>query len=636
MRFQGDNAAASAAFVRAACRGGAACADAHAECLAHFVTAAGRTSVIRARSPFQLRNHPPTLGRLVELPIDECRARRFDAPIKEYRMNRDSVARISAWLLAAICAGATFNAAAQDTFPIVRFRVVGNSALPQADIDRLLADSTGPARTLRDVQQAIDRLEAAYRAAGFAATHVSAPEQELTGGVVTLKVSESRLSHVIVKGNVHFDADNVRASLPGLQPGQPANLRAMSDSIQLANDNPAKQVGVTLAPAGADGDVDATITVDDHDPLRVIANLDNTGTPGSGRWRTGVALQHANLFGLDHVGTLAYTTSPDSPSGVHVDLWSLGYRVPLYGIGDSVDVLYGRSSVNVPGASPTLGGVLGFTGKGQVFGVHWNLFFARQGERSSKLVLGLDRRETDSSCNTAAGPVDSSDPVSSIAACLPYTTNPVSLTWYGQQQGTDATAEAYLGLSRNVASGSRYTNVDGQRDHYSYLTPGNRDTRDGFMALHGGGSITIALAGDWQARLAGSGQLASDPLLASEQFGLTGAAAVRGFEERAVATDSGAFVNAEFYTPDLAQRNALPGSLRALVFADGGHGFNSHVGASGIAASATVSSLGGGLRAGFGRDLSVRVDVARVGDAGGSATEHRGDWNAHVAAAYAF
>ena len=86
----------------------------------------------------------------------------------------------------------------------------------------------------------------------------------------------------------------------------------------------------------------------------------------------------------------------------------------------------------------------------------------------------------------------------------------------------------------------------------------------------------------------------------------------------------------------IAQRNALPGSLRALVFVDAGHGFNSHVGASGIASSATVSSFGVGLRAGFGRDLSARVDVARVGDAGGSATERRGDWNAHVAAAYAF
>jgi hemolysin activation/secretion protein len=321
---------------------------------------------------------------------------------------------------------------------------------------------------------------------------------------------------------------------------------------------------------------------------------------------------------------------------VHVDLFSLGYRLPLYRLGDSIDFLYGKSSVNVPGSSPTLGGVLGFTGKGQVMGVHWNLFFARQGERTNKLVLGVDRHETDSSCDANGTPVDTSGPTPSIAACAPYTTNPVSITWYGQQQGAGAVSDVWLGLSHNVASGARYTNVDGRSDHYSYLTPGNRDTRDGFTVLRGGASVTLAIPGGWQARLAGNGQLAGSPLLAGEQLGLAGAAAVRGFEERAVTTDSGAFVNVELYTPDVLQLYKLAGSLRGLLFADGGHGFNGHVDASGVAPSATVSSLGAGLRVAVGRDLSGRVDIARVGDAGGSATERRGDWNAHAALTYAF
>jgi hemolysin activation/secretion protein len=77
------------------------------------------------------------------------------------------------WLLAAACTSAAFSASTRDTFPIVRFQVVGNTLLPDADIQRLLAESTGPACTLRDVQQAIDRLDAAYRAAGFAAANKS-------------------------------------------------------------------------------------------------------------------------------------------------------------------------------------------------------------------------------------------------------------------------------------------------------------------------------------------------------------------------------------------------------------------------------------------------------------------------------
>jgi hypothetical protein len=45
-----------------------------------------------------------------------------------------------------------------------------------------------------------------------------------------------------------------------------------------------------------------------------------------------------------------------------------------------------------------------------------------------------------------------------------------------------------------MASGTRYTNVDGRTDRYSYLTSGNRDTRDGFVVLRGAAAFK-ALAG---------------------------------------------------------------------------------------------------------------------------------------------
>jgi hypothetical protein len=137
------------------------------------------------------------------------------------------------------------------------------------------------------------------------------------------------IASVTVTATNTSSADNIRASLAQLQVGQRAHLRAISGAIQLANDSPAKQVGVSLADGAAPGTIDAKVSVTDNNPLRVIATLDNTGTPASGTWRTGIALQHANLFDRDQVGTLAYTTAPDKPSGVRLELYSLGYRIPL-------------------------------------------------------------------------------------------------------------------------------------------------------------------------------------------------------------------------------------------------------------------------------------------------------------------
>jgi len=533
-------------------------------------------------------------------------------------------------------AAATSALAASEHFNITRFQVEGNTLLPPAEVERLVGPLAGPDRSFADIQLAIEALQQAYRKAGYSTVLVSVPEQELTGGAVKLLVRESVISSITISGNQHFDEANIRASLVRLQVGRTPSLGAISESIQLANESPAKQVAVTLAEGDKPGAIDAKVLVTDNKPLRIITTLDNTGSPSSGRWRTGVAVQHANLFNRDHVGTLAYTTSPDSPSGVHLNVYSAGYRIPLYAYGDSLDFIYGKSSVNSPSTSPVLGGLLGFTGKGDIYSLRWNHFLGRSGESTSKVVLGVDHKLVDSRCEVGGVTVSIAPPTPPIASCVPYKTTPLSITYSSQQEGADQVSGYSVGLSRNLPSGERYTNLDGRTDRYSYLTPGNRASRDGFMAARASASLYKALAGGWQVRVAGSAQYTDTPLLAGEQFGLTGSTLVRGFQERAVTADSGIVANAELYTPELSGRVGLPGQLRGVFFVDAGHGRNNNVGGTTVPGSVTVSSLGAGLRYVLSRDFSLNVDLARVNNAGTSTTEKRGDWNAHLSASLAF
>lgn len=521
-------------------------------------------------------------------------------------------------------------------FEISRYQVDGNTLVSDAAIARAVAPLTGPQREFGDVQRAIEAIERVYIDAGFTAVKVFVPEQALFSGTVKIRIVEALVTTVTVVGNQHFSTGNIRASLGGLKTGTAPRLGDLSASIQLANDNPAKQVSVSMAEGALPGTVDAQVSVVDFVPLRFIASLDNTGNASSGHWRTGLAVQHANLFGLDHVGTLAYTTSPDSPSGQDLNVYSAGYRVPVYVLGDSLDFIYGRSSVNTPSSSPTLGGVLGFTGKGETWGLRYNHFLGRSGETSSKLVFGLDHKRIDSRCDVNGQPISVSGPTPPISACVPYTTTPFSVTFIGQRDGVDQALSYNLGFSRNLASGSRYTNLDGRTDRYSYLTPGNRSTRDGFMVVRGGASLLQGLDSGWQVRLAGSVQVTDTPLVASEQFGLTGANAVRGFDERAVAADSGLVLNAELYTPELGPHSGLPGNLRGLAFVDAGYGANRKAAGTYLPGHTQVASAGVGARYSMSRDFSARLDVARVLDAGSSFTEKRGDWRAHFTAMLAF
>ena len=508
--------------------------------------------------------------------------------------------------------------------------------LPAAEIERAVGGAVGPGKSYADVQKAIEALEAAYRRAGYSAVQVQLPEQELSGGVIKIVVSETRIGAVTVSGNKYFDEANIRNSLRTLQPGQTPNLRALSAGIQLANDNPSKQVEVVLASGSAEDTVDAKIKVVDSSPIRVTLTADNTGTSSSGRIRTGVSLQHTNMFNRDHAATIAYTTSPDSPDSVHVNLWSVGYRIPLYAIGDSIDLLYGYSSVNTPGSTPTLGGPLGLIGKGNVASVRFNHFFAREGNFTSKLIFSLDRKYINSRCNVNGVEVSFAPPTPAISSCVPYTAMPIGVTYFGHTQRDNRLLDWNIGVTRNLPIGERYTNTSGRSDRYSYLTPSNRDTRDSFMTVRGGATVFQSFANDWQMRLAANAQLASDPLVASEQFGLVGATAVRGFDERVVAADAGVLVNAELYGPELAARTGLPGNLRLLGFVDAGRGMYLHTDGTALASGISVASVGAGMRYSFDRRVDLRLDAARVVAAPTSGINGRGHWKAHLGMSIGF
>src|SRR3990172_3742292 len=321
--------------------------------------------------------------------------------------------------------------AQDDRFDIVRFQIEGNTLLPEAEVQRAVAPLAGPKRVYGDIQKALEALEGAYRRAGYSTVQVYVPEQELTTGVVRLQVSEGVIGKVLISGNKYFSDANVRASLRAIKEGGETNLRQLSEDIQLSNENPAKQLEVTLGVSEEEGKVDAKVAVTEENPQRVFVTADSTGTDATGRSRVGVAYQNANLFKLDHTLTLAYTGSPDAPAGVKVDIFSVGYRLPFYALGDSLDVIYGKSGVNTPSTSPTLGGDLGIVGKGDVFGLRWNHYFARRGEYSSKLIFGFDYKYINSTCTTAGTPAGIDPPTPLIAACVPYTTRPLSLTYSG-------------------------------------------------------------------------------------------------------------------------------------------------------------------------------------------------------------
>lgn len=520
-------------------------------------------------------------------------------------------------VLTALLAGATGAMAQTPRFDIRDYVVVGNTLLPASEIERALAPHRGAQRDFGDIQRALEALEAAYWTRGFTSVSVQLPEQEVAAGRVRFKVVEGRIARVVVEGNVHFSSANVLAALPSLIVGDVPNARAMSESIQLFNENPAKQAEVVLSVGAREGELDAAVKVSDERPYRGFLTYDNTGNSATGGHRLGVALQHANLFNRDHVATLAYTAAPEKPAGVKVDIWSLGYRIPFYKQGDSLELLYAKSTIGTPSNSPALGGTVGIVGKGGIGSVRWNHLFARSGEYSSRLVFALDYRDMKSACVDATGA-----PLSGVAGCVDYLVQPASVTYMGRLEQAGRVLSYSVGASANLASSSAA----------SYdLASSNRRAPTSFGVLRAAASFVQLLPADWQFRANAQLQMTPNPLVPTEQLGLAGFSAVRGFSERAYASDRGYVAQVEAYSPDLATLASWPGNLRLLGFYDiaGGSNLNQPFDQP---SNFGLASAGIGARYQLRRDVIWRFDLAYVQRApaiaqGGPLADDK--WRAH-------
>lgn len=524
-------------------------------------------------------------------------------------------------MLAALAAATALAQTSPQRLQVSSFKVTGNTLLQAAQIDAALAAFTGE-RTLDELKRAAAAVQELYRAAGYGAVIAYLPEQTVSGGVATIAVLEGKVAKVVVIGNQQFSAENIRRSLPLLQEGQTPRISALDEQIQLANENPARSIAVTLEPGAKQGEVDARINVTEKPVTRWTAAIDNTGNTQTGEVRASLSWRHAALWDLDHQASLLYQTSPTKPS--RVKIFTGSYSMPFYGSGMRLDTYAAYSSVD-GGSTPLGTGSLQFAGKGHVLGARLSKLLPRLGEADQRLSLGLDRRAYLNECSvTGAAQSNCFNAGESV------TVNPLSLEYTVQRGGSFALG-ANLSFSANLDLGGSHS----EPANFAKVRVG-APLRYTLWRL--GAFANPELGADWKLQARLQAQVSADPLVPGEQFGLAGANAVRGYAEREVVGDSGTAATVELISPDIMAGGGAPGaaghSLRLAAFIDGGQvsnkqGLECRTGRT----RCTLNAVGLGLRWTNGPG-QLRMDVARAGN-DGTRTDS-GSWKLHLAGSWAF
>lgn len=490
-------------------------------------------------------------------------------------------------------------------FDISGYTVEGSTLLTKKEIDDAVAPYVGKDKDFSDVQHALEAVEAAYAKRGYTAVQVVLPEQELEKGNVRFRAVESRFGRRSVKGNQYFSERNIFNALPSVRKGGVPRSKQIARELRLANENPARQMNVVLKAAENDT-VDAEVTVADKKPSLVRASFDNTGTPETGRTRLGLSYTNANLFDADHVGSLQMQVSPQQMSRVRV--FGGSYKIPLYEYGDSMDFFAGYSNVN-----SLVGGLSNFQGGGRLFSAHYNYTLDRVGNFDPRLIFGVDWRDFKQ--------IEQTEPAVAVLYNEIVVT-PLSLGYAAQGKGLRSETSFDITYSANVPTSGK-----GNKDAFARYDPLGLLMPDAnYRIVRYNASYVQALGQDWQARAALTGQWSRNVLILGEQMRLGGMNGVRGFSEGSEAGEKGVRWTVETYTPGTSIWGA---DSRGLVFLDGGRVSSQ----SGV--NSAITSAGIGLRSTL-KDVTLRLDVARIGKAGTDPLQKVGDWRAHFELASVF
>jgi hemolysin activation/secretion protein len=266
-------------------------------------------------------------------------------------------------------------------------------------------------------------------------------------------------------------------------------------------------------------------------------------------------------------------------------------------VSGALTLFYAYSDVN----SGTIANAFEVSGRGRFSGVHWRQHLVPHGAYSHAVEAGMDDRWFNNDVTFSGTQIG-----------IDVRSRPVALSYHGRFDRPGSIVAGNIQFVRNLGGG---------RDNNDAAYSGNR----------------AGATADWQAwrygveaqwRIASvvlgarvRGQVADEPLIPGEQFGMGGALSVRGLREREVTGDSGISGTLEALVP-------LPWEgLGAVLFVDAGQVRSKQI-AAGQPSRQDAASVGVGLRWTLARRLFIAIDAAQVLD--GTTASVPGDRRVHA------
>ncbi len=161
--------------------------------------------------------------------------------------------------------------------PIRDIAVIGDQLLDRDTLRQVVAPFAGRRMTLEELRALSEALAAAHRRAGFALFAVTVPEQDLSSGVVALRVIEGRITEIEITGDTEgADLSLTRAYAEALRAERPLRQSTLERHILLMGDTPGRRIASSFVPTAVPGEVKLRLEVS-RISVRLGLGLDNLG-----------------------------------------------------------------------------------------------------------------------------------------------------------------------------------------------------------------------------------------------------------------------------------------------------------------------------------------------------------------------
>ncbi len=459
---------------------------------------------------------------------------------------------------------------------IERVEVSGNTVISSDEIKAIVVNYEGKELSWERLRQLTDLLTQLYVSRGYLTSGAFLPQQDISNGVIKVRIVEGRLEKINIEGLKHLNKSYITSIFTDDR-SQPLNINSLEEKLRLIQQNSSiENIQAELIKGTTEDKSVLLLEIEEATQLNAKLSFDNYRSPNVGEYQGTVQTSYQNLIGVSDRAWAEYNLTEG------FDAYLLNYTIPINRSNGTISLEYRNGDSKI---LEDLFDESDIRAEADTISLQYRQPIIYRSFREVALGIALERQASQTF----------------ILDKLPF-----SFTT-GPQEGRSVVSELRLKGEWLERFPTAVLAVNSQLNFGLDLFNAtvNDDAPDGLFFIWQGQAQWIQALNQNRDLLLISRlaiQLTPDSLLPLSQFTLGGFGTVRGYRQNQEVGDNGVVGTIEIQIP-LAGNGASSSKLNLIPFIEGGKVWNSDGGN-----SSYLASVGYGLSWEFKDFLSIRID----------------------------